>query len=196
MNRKMVLHLMAILMVTIPCVDFTSCGSDDDDSPNNSSSLDFIQVRVYSEDVTAPNGNAYLFYVDNYLDMIEDLRPSTVLEWTPTISYQYNRETKYMTPISKYGSKYKGDLLVNENKGYSVHSIYWYELSTLYGTPKPGGKYVLMVDLRNGVYLKAYKELTITNNSIIEVHFPKASEKYSSSWIDANFIVRDYVSDY
>lgn len=71
---------MAILMVTLSCVGFTSCGSDDDDSPNNSSSLDYIQVRVYSEDVTAPNGNVYLFYVDNYLDKIESMRPSTVLE--------------------------------------------------------------------------------------------------------------------
>ena len=120
MNKKGLLNLTAIMMVTMLSVSFASCSSDDEEN-DNSSSLGYIQVRVYSEDVTAPNGNVYLFYVDNYINMIENMKPLTILEWTPTISYTYNRETKYMAPVSEYGTKYKGDLLVSETLGYSVH---------------------------------------------------------------------------
>ncbi|MBP5359910.1 MAG: hypothetical protein J6129_00310, partial [Bacteroidaceae bacterium] len=162
--------MQTIIMVAMLSVGFMSCNSDDDDKEK--SSLDYIQVRVYSKDITAPNGNVYLFYVDGYVDKIKSMKPYTTLDWTPLISYTYNRESKYMTPVSKYGTKSDGDLLVNEGKGYSVYSIYWNSLSSLYGIPKSGGKYVLLVELRNGVYLKAYKELTITKNSIVEVHFP------------------------
>ena len=186
---KYVLYVFATLFV----IGLTSCSKDDDGE--ESPSLDYIQIRVFSEDALAPNGNVYLFYVENYINKISSMKPSTVIEWTPTISYTSNHESHIMTPVSKYGSKYKGDLLCCDEEGYSVYSIYWNKLSTLYGTPKPGGKYVLMVDLRSPIFPKAYRELTISKNSIVEVHFPKLSNPYESGWVDAEFVVRDYVTD-
>ena len=186
--------LQSVLLVAILSFGFVACSKDDEDNNDNSSSLEFIQVRVYSEDVTAPEGNVYLFYVENYINEIDNMHPFTRLEWTPMISYtsRVDGKSSYMSPVSKYGTKSKGRLGVYPDKNYSVTSIGWSDLSSYYGTPKAGGRYVLYVALDDDILLKSSKELTISKNSIVEVHFPKASKKYDSRWVEAEFIVKDY----
>ena len=95
-----------------------------------------------------------------------------------------------MYPISGYGSKYKGELLTDKEKGYSLHSIYWYELSSLYGTPKAGDEYLVFVNLNNGTYARASKRFVITKNSIIKVKLPSCTDK--SEFVNAKWEILDY----
>lgn len=173
--------LLNLLFVTAIC---TSCSKDDEKEDEE---LEFVQIRVFSEDITAPNGQAYLFYVENNVDNIDNMKPSTLGDmYSPWIGYNRNL---VMYPVSEFGKSTSGQLMVNQKKGYSELIFYWRDLSTTYGTPSPG-RYVLFVSLSNGVYLRSYKELTITKNSIIEVSFPKANNTEYD--VDANFVVKDY----
>lgn len=181
---KKILFLMAILPILI----FTSCSSDSDEEDNDND-LEFIQVKVTSEDTPTPNGNIYLFKVNGY-DIDSDIPNSWAIDYTPVLFYKYNGEDKSMIPISEYGQKYKGELLQNEKEGYSVHSIYWYELSSLYGTPKPGDEYLLFIQLRNGTYAKSSKRFVITKNSLITVKLPTCKDK--SEFVDGVWTISDY----
>ncbi len=176
------------LMATLSILMFTSCssGSDEEDNDNN---LKFIQVKVTSEDTPTPNGNIYLFKVNGY-NIESDSPNSSAIDYTPVLFYKYNGEDKLMIPISEYGKKYKGELLLNEEEGYSVHSIYWYEPSSLYGTPKPGDEYLLFIQLRNGTYAKSSKRFIITKNSLITVKLPTCKDK--SEFVDAVWTISDY----
>lgn len=178
------------LLATLPMIVFTACSSDDDDNKDNE--LKYIQIKVTSEDTPTPNGNVYLFKINGY--NLDNDHPRFwdygKLAYTPTLSYKYNGEQSAMLPVSEYGSKYKGDLLLSEKDGYSVHSIYWSNLSSLYGTPKIGDEYLIFVTLRNGTYAKASKRFIITKNSLITVKLPTCKDK--SEFVDGEWTISDY----
>lgn len=184
--------LLFLLVIAFPLV-FTSCSKDDEN--NNDNELKFIQIKVTSADTPTPNGNVYLFKVSGY--NVNDDYPLFWsygnLAYTPTLSYKYNGEESAMLPVSEYGSKYKGDLLLSEKDGYSVHSIYWYNLSSLYGTPQIGDEYLIFVTLRNGTYAKASKRFIITKNSLITVKLPTCKDK--SKFVDGEWTISDYSSN-
>lgn len=164
---------------------FTGCSSDDNE---NDSKLDFIQIKVTSEDITAPNGYVYLYRVSGH-DLTSDEPNIWGIEYSPSLFYNYNGEKKIMLPISKNGTKYNGDLLPDKDNGYSVHSIYWSELSSIHGTPQPGDEYLVFVHLTNGNYAKASKRFTINKNSLITIKLPACEE---SQFVDAEWTISDY----
>jgi len=169
----------------------TSCSSDDDDDDSSKSSeLEYVQIQVTSESDVAPNGNVYLFKVTGY--ELESDRPLTVLDYKPVLDYKYNGETKYLLPISKYGTKSGGDLLKMEDFNCSVASFYWSSLDTSYGTPKAGDEYIVYVKLRSGDYVKASKRFTITKNSTIKVYLEDADESAHTTWVDGEWSISDY----
>lgn len=164
-----------------------SCSSDDNESGSNQ--LEFIQILVTSEDTPTPNGHVYLFKIGGY--EINDDKPNDwAIDYTPFLSYEYNGERRYMYPISEYGSKYRGDLLINKDKGYSVHTFYWSMLSSLYGIPKEGDEYLLFVRLYNGTYAKSSKRFVITKNSLITVKLPSCTDK--SEFVNGEWSISDY----
>lgn len=179
---------LLLLLLVVPL--FISCGSGDEEKDGNN--LEFIQVRVTSDSNATPNGNVYLFKVNGY-DLVSDKPNSTSMEYDPFLSYKYNNETRYMSAISATGSKSKGDLIISEKYGSSVGSIFWDDLSSLYGVPKSGDEYILLVVLRTGKYERAYKRLTITKNSTISVHIP-SSDDYSK-YVDATWNISDYTEN-
>lgn len=178
------------LLVMLPFFALTSCSSDDENNQDNE--LKFIQIKVTSDDTPTPNGNVYLFKVNGY--NIDDDYPSFwsygSLAYTPTLSYKYNGEESAMLPVSEYGKESKGNLLFKENEGCSIRSIYWYELSSRYGTPKAGDEYLVFVTLRNGTYAKASKRFVITKNSLITVKLPTCTDK--SKFVEGKWTISDY----
>ena len=175
------------LLLFITPLLFISCSSDDDNEDNEE--LKFIQIRVTSEDTPTPNGNVYLFKVNGY-DIESDQPNAWAIDYTPVLFYKHNGESKPMTPVSKYGSQSKGDLLISEKDGCSIHSIFWYELSSTYGAPKAGDEYLVFVDLRNGTYARASKRFTIKKNSTITIKLPTCKDK--SQFVDAEWSIQDY----
>lgn len=179
------------LFVGIVFFMFSACssGSDKEDEDDE---LEFIQLRVTSEDTPTPNGNVYLFKVNGY-----DIKSETPLffnygdiAYTPTLTYKSNGEDKTMIPISEYGKKNKGDLLLNENEKYSTHTFYWYQLSSIYGTPKPGDEYLVFIVLRGDTYAKTSKRFTVTKNSKITVKLPTCKEE--SRFVEGEWSISDY----
>lgn len=181
--------ILFFLAIAFPLV-FASCSKDDDEKQD--SELEFIQIKVTSADTPTPNGNVYLFKVNGY--NIDDDYPSFwsygSLAYTPTLSYKYNGEESAMLPVSEYGKERKGNLLFKENEKCSIHSIYWYELSSRYGIPKVGDEYLVFVTLRNGTYAKASKRFVITKNSLITVKLPTCTDK--SKFVEGEWTISDY----
>lgn len=159
------------------------------DSEEKDDGLKFIQIKVTSADTPTPNGNVYLFKVNGY-NLEGDHPNSWTIDDTPFLSYKYNGESKTMLPISEYGSKYKGDLLLNEKEGYSAKSFYWNNLSSTYGTPIAGDEYLVFIELRNGTYARASKRFKINNNSQITVKLPTCTDK--SRFVDGEWSIADY----
>lgn len=180
---KKILFLLAML----PMFLFTACSSDDDEEQNNE--LEFIQIKVTSEDTPTPNGNVYLFKVSGY-DITSDKPNRWTIDYTPILFYKYNGESETLFPISEYGKQSKGDLLLNEKEGCSVRSFFWYELSSQYGTPKAGDEYLIFIELRNGTYARATKRLTITKNSLITVKLPTCTDH--SKFVEGEWTISDY----
>lgn len=184
-DMKKILFVMAILPFF-----FASCSSDDDG--DNAEGLEFVQIQVTSEDTPTPNGNVYLFKVSGH--EIEDDNPLFwdwgKMAYIPTLSYKSNGESKSMLPISEYGKESKGDLLMNNDKGCSLETFYWDDLSSLYGTPKAGDEYLVFVALRNGTYAKASKRFVLTKNSIIRVKLPSCTDE--AKFVNANWSISDY----
>lgn len=174
------------LMLLAPL--FLSCSSDDDNEGKNDK-LEFIQVKVTSEDAPAPNGNVYLFKVNGYA-LDSDKPNSWAVDYTPVLSYKDNGESESMLPISDYGTKTKGDLQLNEKDGYSVHSFYWNNLSSKYGKPEAGDEYLIFIELRNGTYARASKRFVITKNSLITVKLPTCTDK--SKFVEGSWSISDY----
>lgn len=162
----------------------TSCSGDDEES--GTSELQFIDVRVEMSDGTIPTGNVYLFRVPSgYSVDIEDLYFSTStyfgLAYSPYLKYTYSSQTDKMFPISDYGKSSKGELSPYESLNYTHHVIYWYNLSSLYGTPQAGDKYVVAVFLNGSFEWWSSHQFTITKNSTITVKLPASSPTYDAS---------------
>lgn len=194
MNRNCFKFQMFPTIISVLFIFLIGCEKEDLNE-EEVSPLKYLKVGVFSEDVSSPNGYAYLFYVEEYADKMDNMKPANyVTNYTPYMFYSVNGKNQFMYPVSEYGTKKAGQLLTYNDRRYSLQSFNWSELSTTYGTPKPGGKYVLFVMLQDDVYALAYKELTLTKSSIIEVHFPKIDKSAESifGWVDANFIIKDY----
>lgn len=175
-----------ILFTVMTVLLLLGCSKENEEKSNE---LEFIQVKVTSEDTPTPDGNIYLFKVSGY--KIDSDRPNSwAIDNTPFLSYNYNGESKTMLPISEYGSKHKGDLLLNEKEGYSVESFYWNNLSSTYGTPTAGDEYLVFIELRNGTYARASKRFKINNNSQITVKLPTCTDK--SRFVDGEWSIADY----
>lgn len=175
------------ILATLPILLLTSCSSDSNN--DNDEGLEFIQVRVTSEDTPTPNGNIYLFKVNGY-ELDSEEPNSWAIKDTPVLFYKHNGESETMLPISEYGSQNKGNLLLDEKEGYSAYSFYWHSLSSSYGTPKSGDEYLIFIELRNGTYARASKRFVITKNSLITVKLPTCTDK--SKFVDGEWSISDY----
>lgn len=160
---------------------FGSCSTNDDDAKNKDE-LQLLQIRVTSKDIAEPNGNVYLFYVNNYKNI--NGKPSVAWwyeEPVPYYDYEKSDGTGYkIVPVSDWGKMSSGKLEQSGN-GYSVHTIYWNNLSSLYGTPLPGGRYIVCVFLKNEINTIIYsapisKEYILKKNSVITVHLPMCTD--------------------
>lgn len=156
---------------------FFSCSSDENTSNNDE--LEFIQIKVTSTDASMPKGKIALLYLGD-----KNLESITVADGKIIGSTGSN---EYIYPVSK---KTEGEDLVNGKDNYSIKSFYWNELSSLYGTPQPGKKYVVFIKLKEGKTPIAYKVFTISKNSSIDVHIPSASEY--SEIVNADWKISDY----
>lgn len=166
---------MAVFAATL----FVSCGGDDEES--STTELQFVDVRVEMSDGAIPTGNVYLFRVPSgYSVDVEDLYFST-MTYCPQLKYTYSSETDKMFPISDYGKSSKGELSPYESLNYAHHVIYWYNLSSLYGTPQAGDKYVVAVFLNGSFEWWSSHQFTITKNSTITVKLPASSPTYDAS---------------
>lgn len=176
---KKTLLFIAVSIVAV----LASCGGSDGDE-DSSDELKFVIVKVISDDITAPDGHVFLFNADNSIATGE---PNVSLREKYDYPY-YLDKGKYVFPISGYGSSYDGELL--KNSSYSSHAFYWSSLSSLYGTPKAGGKYTIVVMLENGTYGQAYNTMTITKNCVVTVCV--SSSKVKSQFVYATWSVNDY----
>lgn len=186
-NNKFMKRFL-LLVATVSCLVCTGCSKD---ASSNDNKLDLIQIRVTSDDEQEPSGNVYLFYLNS--SKIE-------LDGAPHITYAYPANVPYlkykglqgddemMFPCSAYGKSSDGKLL-SYGDGYSQHSIFWYELSTSYGTPLPGGRYVVCICLNGTTYARMYKEFTLTRNAIISVHAPTCKD--TPAFVEAEWSISD-----
>lgn len=178
--------LLALIFVLSPLL--LACSSDDEE---NSDKLKFIQIQVVSEDTPTPKGNVYLYRVDGK-DIKSD-KPSQIA-YSPLLWYNYNGESKSMSPISSYGSRSDGQLIMSPQKGYSSTSFYWNNLSVIYGAPQKGDEYLVYIELRDGNYARSSKRFTLTKNSLIKVKLPSHKEVEASkdNFFEGEWSIEDY----
>lgn len=173
---------MRKLLLTTLCLAaaiLVSCGSDDEES--ETTELQFVDVRVEMSDGSIPTGNVYLFRVPSgYSVDAEDLYFST-LTYRPHLKYTYSSKSDDMYPISDYGKASKGELSPYSALNYAHHVIYWYALSSRYGTPQAGDKYIIAVFLNGDFVWWSSHQFSITKNSTITVKLPASSPTYDSS---------------
>lgn len=181
-----------ILLLSLLSLTLYSCSNDED---NQQKELQFIQVRVTSEGNVTPSGNVYLFRISGY--DIKNYEPNCwIWEDTPLLFYKNrNGESDFMTPISDYGHSYSGKLLKSPERNCSLHAIYWDDLKSTYGKPKAGDEYLLLVNLSERPYSRAYKRLILTENSKITVTLPPTDTGYSD-FVEASWKIEPYTSDF
>jgi hypothetical protein len=166
---------------------FISCSKTNDVKEKK---IDFIQVKVTSDDSSTPSGIVALFYLGN--DTINkyslEACPNIAGYGSDRIVYARRNDEELIYPISHVGGD---ELFSSEN--YGVCTFYWNELSWLYGMPQVNGKYVIFIKLDCGKYPRAYKEFIIDGNKSINVHIPSASDY--SDCVNADWKITDYSGD-
>ncbi|MEG2191445.1 MAG: hypothetical protein RRY05_08755 [Bacteroidales bacterium] len=169
---------MKKLILLCSLLVFLACSKD---SSNETNDLEYIQIRVNSDDINIPNGDVYLFKVSGYT--ITNDTPIDMDNIPVSLSYISNGENSYMLSVSDKSSLYKSE-------NYSVTSINWEGLSSLYGTPKAGDEYLIYISLNNGTYARATKRFIITKNSIINVRLTTCKDY--SKIVPATWTITDY----
>lgn len=186
---------MKKLLLTVLCLAaaaFTSCGGDEE---NETAELQFIDVRVEMSDGSIPTGYVYLFRVPSgYSVDVKDLHFSKST-YTPYLEYTYSSKSGNMYPISDYGKSYKGELSPYGALNYAHHVIYWNTLSSRYGTPQAGDKYIVAVFLNGDFLWWSSHQFMITKNSTITVKLPSTSPTSGEKCYNAGtWTMEDYKS--
>jgi len=183
-NNNLYMKKITLLLVftSLLC---TSCSKEE----NSERKLEYLTVRVTSDDSETPSGIVSLFYLcsgNSYDFNGYDLKePPNVANGE--MVYAVTNHDERIFPISKFG----GDkLITSSNKDCSIGSFFWNSLSTIYGTPLINGKYVIFIKLSCGKYPRCYKVLTIDGNKMVNVHIPSASDY--SECVTAEWQVSDY----
>lgn len=116
-----------------------SCGSDDDD--NKEDELYYLQVITkYDSGSEAPEGYVHVFYLDNAYPA-----ESRAYFSGADVCYMKDVNGEYIRPVySKKLTKDK-DLSTGLYKNTSTHAVYPNDLSSIYGTPDPKGKYLIAI---------------------------------------------------
>lgn len=171
---------LLLLLLAFPLFIACSSSSSDDDNKNE---LQYVRIKVTSDDAVSPTGIVALFYLGDE-DITNIYYVGSLGIWDGTV-VATRGDGESIFPVSKIS----GDKTV-ANKDYSVHSFYWNELSSIYGIPQAGKKYAIFVQLGIGNKPRAYKVITIDKNKDIEVHLPSADK--ISQLVEANWIIKDF----
>ena len=170
------------LLFLLPILLF-SCSSDDNEPTQDQ--LEFIQIKVTSDDAIKPRGVISLFYLGDD----DDINHFSVWDngTNSTLVYALKDNGDKIYPISnENGNKLGGSTLEN----YSVVSFFWRNLSTRYGLPIAGKKYAIGIKINEGNYPVTYKVLTIDNNKKITVHIPSVTK--IGEFVEAQWSIENY----
>lgn len=172
--KKVLYAIMAVAMVS-----FIGCDKGDDDKIDTGE-LEWLKVTLrFDTDGKGPEGKAYLFYLEN--EFVNDPKPLGIWTGIPFIN-DVNGD--------KIFSIAEGEIRVNKDQNTGLYinesSVVFTEhgLSSVYGTPKTNGRYVLLVDLDVTPYIRSWMEFKpidypvpdIINYSAIEKTFDRDAE--------------------
>lgn len=178
-----------LLFITVLVASLCSCSSGSDDE--KTTKLDFIHIEITTDKGESPTGTMALFYLPD----------GKSLKGCPYARYGSGSSMDYYilaslsdgTEIFPVSGTIGIDFKSSKTSDFSSYSLFWYQLSSIYGTPLQGGTYALFIQLDNiNGYnaARTYKVFTIDKNKNIVVKIPCA--KNWQDEVNAEWTITDY----